>query len=206
MLKKFAVSVILFVMLLASSLFASEPRETLQSVSGEGSPLVVESEGCGELDGKDSNDLINALDVIFTFAIPYAKSNLAVACVKVLDKDGCELAIFYPGGEPSDSLRAVMPAEDMRGCWGEPLVSEDGVKYRNINDKTSRFDFSCFVISMPRHFEDGDYILVKYMDVKSDLIPLSIVYNNKFVRMGQIYLEGSGKWNEDLFEIPLAGD
>ena len=46
----------------------------------------------------------------------------------------------------------------------------------------------------------------KYMDVKSDLIPLSIVYNNKFVRMGQIYLEGSGKWNEDLFEIPLAGD
>lgn len=154
----------------------------------------------GDVDGgAKASDPAPKANMILMFLVPDSKVSLAVESVRIVDGGDAVLAVFYPG-RPDDSMGAFLPPGT--GRWGDSEVDDEGVRFRNINAKKSDQPSSFFLFYMPRPPRQGDAVVVRYKDLKGVLAPVGVVYEDRFYRLGQIYQSGSGRWTEDVFEMP----
>lgn len=141
--------------------------------------------------------------ILFVFLIPSENINMSVQSVKMFDSSEKEIATFYPGDTSASSENCNFFEAPEGGRWGN-ITEIEGVKCRNINEKSSQLQYSFFLINLPEPVKDDMYFVVKYFDsAENDLIPVGFIKGSEFVRLGQIYRSGTNKWVEDIFEIPI---
>ncbi|MCQ2736868.1 MAG: hypothetical protein MJ234_06675 [bacterium] len=138
----------------------------------------------------------------FLLLPPEDGGSLYVESVTLVDASDRPVCVYYPG-RPEASKGASVPSGT--GCWGTPSKDESsGIFSVNVNEKKGKAPYSAVLFDMPRPCESGDAVIVRYRDDNGALSPVAVIKGSAFKRLGQIYRSGSGRWAEDIFELPAV--
>lgn len=131
------------------------------------------------------------------------KTAASIDWVRVLDSDGKTVAFLDFGKDDSDiSSPSYVILDENGGHWGDAMTVEN-ISARPVNGRDSVWEHSAFILTLSKPIQDGMVIRIRYLDSGTDLMPIEYVKDEKIIRIGQIYLENSGKWLEDEFDIPV---
>ena len=143
-----------------------------------------------------------SVSVRFHFLSLPNKTAALIDWVKILDSDGKTVGFLDFGKDDSDSSSSYVILDESGGHWGE-IVSSGDISARPVNGRDSVWEHSAFIVVLSKPMEEGMTIKIHYLDSGTDLMPIEYVVGDKIIRIGQVFLENSGKWLEDEFDIPV---
>ena len=141
--------------------------------------------------------------VYFHFISLPNKTAALIDWVKIFDSDGNLVGALDFGKDDNNiDSGSYVVLDESGGHWGD-LISEGEIIARPVNGRDSKWEHSAFFIKVSKPISEGMILKVRYKDAGKDLMPIEYINNDKTLRIGQVYLENSGKWLEDEFDIPV---